>query len=79
MKDEIRRILERYNTGTIGYSTDVDAAAEAIAQRITEQHERAYLCLELLAECGDDAHQVDECVKAAKEIINGKVAQKETT
>ena len=40
-------------------------AAEAIAARL----ERAYLILELLAESDGDAHQVDECIKAARELL----------
>jgi len=72
MKDAIKEILERFNTGTIGYSTDIDAAAEAIAQLVAEQHERTYLCLELLVLCDDDAQQVGVCVKVASEILEAK-------
>ena len=76
-KDEIERIIKdhiviKYMTidPLTGHLTDpvvcgVSAAAKAIAARL----ERAYLILELLAESDGDAHQVDECIKAARELL----------
>ena len=77
-KDEIAAIIDNamlsylpnVESVRILYMPAVLAASEAIAAQL----ERPRLIIELLAESGGDAHQVDVCIKAARELMGREEA-----
>lgn len=70
-KDEIVEIIQR----TVSpYSMNTICGEEDAAEAIVTKLERARLVLELLADSNGDDHQIDECVKAARELMGREEA-----